>query len=141
MQRSILFIAGLVLTVLSGHSQVFDTTGQSPASRRLQPTQRASQQLILLQAKLNLDQFQVLRLNTVLLEENISLDSLRDHPSGDKNADIASRREILHDADVRIYSVLNENQQVMYVVWKQEQRIKNLERRQAALDSAGRHPQ
>ena len=138
MQKSILFLAGLLLIVLAGHSQVADSTGQFPAGRRMQPTQRASRELILLQSKLNLDQLQVLRLNSVLLTKNISLDSLRDHPSGDRNADMSGRRGILHDADVRIYSILNENQQVQYVLWKQEQRIKNLERRQAALDSTAR---
>jgi hypothetical protein len=97
----------------------------------------------MLQERLNLGQDQVIKLNTVLLGENIALDSLRDHPSGDRKTDNMARREILHDADVRIYSLLNENQQVQYVLWKQEQHIKNLEKRQAAAgtDSTGGPPQ
>lgn len=140
MQKSILLLAGLVIMVLSGHSQILDSAGQYPAGRRMQPTHRAVRQLRFLQQKLHLDQDQVLRLNPVLLTETIALDSLRDHPSGDSKADSLKRRNILHDADVSIYSELNENQQVQYVLWKQEQRIKSLERKQAGLDSTGRQP-
>jgi hypothetical protein len=140
MQRSILLLAGLVIIVLSGHTQILDSAGQYPAGRRMQPTQRAVRQLTLLQQRLHLDQDQVLRLNPVLLAETIALDSLRDHPTGDPKADGLSRRNILHDTDVRIYSELDENQQVQYVLWKQEQRIKNLERRQLTPDSTARPP-
>ncbi|GGB17451.1 hypothetical protein [Puia dinghuensis] len=106
------------------------------------PTQRAVHQLEALQERIDLSQDQVISLNSVLLAENIALDSLQEHPSGDQKLDGKARYDIFHEADVRIYSFLNDSQQYQYVIWKQEQRMKNLEKRnqtmQAALDSLSR---
>jgi hypothetical protein len=106
------------------------------------PTQRAVHQLEVLQERIDLSQDQVFSLNTIYLEENMALDSLLEHPSGNAKLDNEARRDIYHNADVRIYACLNETQQVQYVLWKQENRIRNLEKKQqatqAALDSLSR---
>jgi hypothetical protein len=112
---------------------------------RAAPTQRAVHMLEVLQERLELNPDQVQNINSVYLEENIALDSLADHPSSDPKADNLARRDIYHNADVRVYSYLNELQQLQYVMWKQEQRIKNLEKRnqinQTLIDSLTRQQQ
>jgi hypothetical protein len=136
MKLALASLAILTVIGISVRAQTVDTT-KSP--RKLPPTQRTVRQLQMLQQRLSLSQDQVIKLNTVLLGENIALDSLRDHSSGDKKTDNMARRNILHEADVSIYSLLDENQQTQYVLWKQEQRIRNLEKKQATLtpDSSG----
>ena len=150
MKRSILLLAfGSSLIILRSEAQS-TTAGNAVALNnkpllqvpKSPPTQRAVHQLEALQEKIDLSQDQVLSLNTVFLEENMALDSLTLHPSGDPKIDNQLRRDVYHNADVRVYSFLNENQQVQYVLWKQENRIKSLEKRnqttQAALDSLTR---
>jgi hypothetical protein len=141
MKLALASLAILTVVGISVRAQTVDTA--QFISRKLPPAQRAVRQLQMLQQRLSLNQDQVIKLNTVLLGENIALDSLRDHPSGDRKTDNMARRDILHNADVRIYSLLNEDQQAQYVLWKQEQRIKNLEKRQEArtTDSTGTPPQ
>lgn len=129
MKSSILLIACCSCLLLS--------RAQQPAPKS-PPTQRAIHQLEAIQQRVDLNQDQAIVLNTILLSENISLDSLSEHPSGDEKRDGQFRHDIYHEADVRIYSCLNESQQVQYVLWKQEQRIKNLEKKQAALLAAAR---
>jgi hypothetical protein len=131
-------LAILTTIGISVRAQSVDTT---QSTRKLPPAQRSVRQLQTLQQKLDLSQDQVIKLNTILLSENIALDSLSQHPSGDRRTDNMNRRDILHAADVRIYSLLNENQQAQYVLWKQEQRIRNLEKRQAALTGDSTHAQ
>jgi hypothetical protein len=149
MKRSILFLAYSSI-VFSARTQTATTSNQVAQNTQVAqqpktpppPTQRAVHQLEALQEKIDLTQEQAITLNSVLLDENIALDSLNMHPSGDQKADGQARREIYHNADVRIYSYLTEAQQLQYVLWKQEQRIKNLEKRQqttqALLDSMTR---
>src|SRR5580700_5792654 len=136
MKLALSSLAIMTIIGISVRAQTVDTT-RSP--RKLPPTQRTVRQLQMLQQRLSLSQDQVIKLNTVLLGENIALDSLRDHPSGDRRTDNMARRNILHEADVSIYSLLDENQQTQYVLWKQEQRIRNLEKKQATptTDSTG----
>src|SRR5579871_1207944 len=131
MKRSILLIACSLIVLMA------KTQSTQSAPRSTAP-QRAIHQLEALQERVNLSEDQAITLNTVLLEENMSLDSLNEHPSGDEKHDTQARRDIYHNADVRIYSCLNDNQQVQYVLWKQEQRIKNLEKKQAALLAANK---
>jgi|SRR5579859_1816642 len=150
MKRSILLLAcGTSVLVITTRAQS-TTAGTSvpPNNKPLTqvpkspPTQRAIHQLEALQERIDLSQEQVLNLNTIYLEENMALDSLTEHPSGDQKIDNQVRRDIYHDADVRVYACLNESQQVQYVLWKQDNRIKNLEKRQkdtqAILDSLNR---
>ena len=118
------------------------TDTQSPdLQKKVSPLQRATRQLTVLQDKLNLNQNQVVQLRMILLNANISLDSLRSNPSGDQKADNKSRRAILQDADLKTYALLNTDQQLLYAQWKvqqkQMQQQKAMEKRmnQAATDS------
>jgi hypothetical protein len=115
---------------------------QSPdLQKKVSPLQRATRQLTVLQDKLNLNQNQVVQLRMILLNTNISLDSLRSNSSGDQKADNKSRRAILQDADLKTYALLNTDQQLVYAQWKvqqkQMQQQKAMEKRmnQAATDS------
>jgi hypothetical protein len=132
------------------HAQSTDTTQdpgyqssqKSPGpQKQASPLQRATRQLTVLQDKLNLNQNQVVQLRMILLNSNISLDSLRSNPSGDQKTDNKSRRAILQDADIKTYALLNTDQQLLYAQWKvqqkQMQQQKAMEKRmnQAATDS------
>jgi len=114
--------------------------------KKVSPLQRATRQLTALQDKLNLNQNQVVQLRMILLNANISLDSLHSNPSGDQKADNKSRRAILQDADLKTYALLNTDQQLLYAQWKvqqkQMQKQKAMEKRmnQAATDSTAPKP-
>jgi len=150
MKRSILLLAlCTILLVLHSDAQsnnpgnaIAQVSKPPVQKQRTPPTQRAVHQLEVLTARIDLSQDQVLTLNTIYLEENMALDSLNDHPSNDPKQDNLARREIYHKADVAAYACLNESQQLDYVLWKQEQRIKNLEKKnqanQAVIDSLTR---
>src|SRR5579872_940637 len=135
-RRSILFLAYVAACGIASHAQ----SGVTNASSVHQPplaTQRAIHQLEDMQERVfDLSQEQVITINSILLEENIALDSIREHPSGDPKTDGLARRNVWHDADVRVYAQLNDMQQVQYVLWKQEQRIKNLEKQRQHLQAA-----
>jgi hypothetical protein len=117
-----------------------DTQSPGP-QKQVSPLQRATRQLTVLQDKLNLNQNQVVQLRMILLNANISLDSLHSNPSGDQKADNKSRRAILQDADLKTYALLNTDQQLLYAQWKvqqkQMQQQKAMQKRmnQAATDS------
>ena len=142
MKRSILFLAYAITMALASRAQTgAANTSPIPPGQPL-ATQRAIHELENMQERLvDLTQEQVITMNSILLDKNIALDSLRDHLSGDQKTDNQCRHNIFHDADVRIYSLLNDNQQVQYVLWKQEQRIKNLEKRQQAQNQAAQAAQ
>lgn len=150
MKRSILLLAlSTILYILHSDAQS-NNPGNSiaqvskpPAQHTKAPaTQRAVHQLEVLTERIEMSQDQVLTLNTIYLEENMALDSLNDHPLSDPKQDSQARREIYHKADVEVYACLNESQQLQYVLWKQEQRMKNLEKKnqanQAVIDSLTR---
>jgi hypothetical protein len=124
----------------SSATSSLDTQSPDP-QKKVSPLQRATRQLTVLQDKLNLNQNQVVQLRMILLNANISLDSLRSNPSGDQKADNKSRRAILQDADLKTYALLNTDQQLVYAQWKvqqkQMQQQKAMEKRmnQAATDS------
>jgi hypothetical protein len=126
------------ILIIACCSCIFLSKAQQQPAPKAPATQRAIHQLETLQQRVDLNQDQAITVNSILLSENICLDSLSDHPTGDEKRDGQIRHQIYHDADVRIYSCLNESQQVQYVLWKQEQRIKNLEKKQAALLAATR---
>lgn len=137
MKRSILFLAYAFILAINSRAQSGATnTPQTPAQPP-QPTQQAIHQLEALQEALDdLSPEQVITLNSILLDRNISLDSLKDHPSADPKADNQLRNSIWHTADVRIYAVLWDKQQLRYVLWKQQQRMDNLEKQVQALKAA-----
>ncbi len=149
MKSTLLLLAILIGISPSGHSQTADTTTNpgytaSPAKPPLSPTQRAARQLTTLQKQLNLNQDQVIKLRMVLLNLNVSLDSLRSNPSGNKKSDNQARRAITQDADGKIYAVLTTDQQVAYAEWKKEMQMRRQLNRSAKkgapTDSASQHP-
>jgi hypothetical protein len=111
------------------HAQSTDTTTRDP-QKKVSPLQRVTRQLTTLQDKLNLNQNQVVQLRMILLNANISLDSLHSNPSGDQKADNKSRRAILQDADLKTYALLNTDQQLLYAQWKVERKQKQKEKQQ-----------
>src|SRR5579871_3559990 len=129
MKKTLLLLAFATGAVLSVQAQTTDTTTDpgytaAPGKPIVSPTQRAARQLTVLQKKLNLNQDQVINLRMVLLNLNVSLDSLRNNPSGDKKSDNKARRAVTQDADGKIYAILTTDQQVAYSKWKQEQQMK-----------------
>ena len=135
MKRVVQLLAYALVTALTSHAQTAAPAVNPPGQP--QPVKQAIHQLEAMQERLNdLSQEQVISINSILLDENMALDSLHDHPSGDPKTDGQLRHSIQHDADVHIYGLLNENQQVQYVLWKQEQRIKNLEKYKQKMQAA-----
>lgn len=142
----------LILTLGLGlhgfvYAQSKDTTAsQDPAYQAAKPkqlssTQRAAHQLNMLQQKLNLNQDQVIQLRMILLNEDIALDSARNNPSGDRKSDNYSRRTILQDADQKINALLTADQRPLYAQWKEEQKLKAMEKRKAQAAGSGIPPQ
>jgi hypothetical protein len=105
------------------------------------PTQRAAHQLSVLQQKLNLNQDQVIQLRMILLNLNVSLDSLHSNPPGDKKTENKARRMITQEADGKTYALLTVEQQLLYAQWKNEQKQKAMEKRLIRqADSSTPHP-
>jgi hypothetical protein len=114
--------------------------GSSASQKKVSPAQKAARQLAVLQDKLNLNKDQVIQLRMILLNTNISLDSLRSDSGGDKKMENQARRTILQSADLKTYALLNTDQQLLYAQWKkqqkQQQQQKAMERRlNATADS------
>jgi hypothetical protein len=129
MKQTLLLLSLLIGITCSSQAQTTDTTSDpgyisAPSKQPVSPTLRAAHQLTALQKKLNLSQDQVIKLRMVLLDLNVSLDSLRTNPSADRKANNQARRAITQDADGKIYAVLTTDQQVAYAQWKQEQQLK-----------------
>ena len=148
--KQTLFLLALVIGIASsGKAQTTDSTSDpgyttAPAKQPVSPTQRAARQLTTLQKKLSLNQDQVIKLRMILLNLNVSLDSLRTNPSADRKANNQARRAITREADGKIYALLTTDQQVAYAQWKQEQQLKRKLNQAAnkdpAADSTTRHP-
>ncbi len=148
--KQTLFLLSLVTGIAySTYAQTTDTTSDpgytsAPAKQPVSPTQKAARQLTTLQKKLGLNQDQVIQLRMILLNLNVSLDSLRTNPSTDKKTNNKARRAITQDADGKIYALLTTDQQVAYAQWKQEQQLKRQLNQAAnkapATDSTTRHP-
>jgi hypothetical protein len=129
MKQTLLLLSLLIGTACSSQAQTTDTTSDpgytsAPTKQPVSPALRAAHQLTTLQKKLNLNQDQVVKLRMILLDLNVSLDSLRTNPSTDRKANNQARRAITQDADGKIYAVLTTDQQVAYAQWKQEQQLK-----------------
>jgi Spy/CpxP family protein refolding chaperone len=148
MKQPLLLVTLFIGIACSGYAQTTDTTSDpgydaAPAKQAASPTLRAAHQLTVLQKKLNLTQDQVIKLRMVLLNFNISLDSLRTNPSTDKKANNQARRAITQDTDGKIYALLTTDQQAAYAKWKQEQQLKRQMNRAAnkapAIDTTTQH--
>lgn len=115
------------------------TAQQSIPQPKKSPPERAAQQLKVLANQLNLNQDQVMQLRMILLNKVIAIDSINNNPSGDPKADGRARKAINQDADVRTYALLNTDQQLQYVQWKNDQKQKAELRkaRMAGSDSTG----
>lgn len=134
MKRSALLLAFIIGINGLIHAQMTDTSmyqepQQQDSVQRASPVKRAANQLSVLQDKLNLNLNQVTQLRMILLDEYISLDSLKSHPSGNQKSDAQSRRAILQDADVKTYALQTDEQRLLYAMWKLEQKAKAWERR------------
>jgi len=112
------------------------TAQQGAPGPKKSPPQRAAQQLNVLAKQLNLNQGQVIQLRMILLNKVIALDSINNNPSGDPKADGRARKTINQDADGRIYSLLNTDQQLQYAQWKEEQKQRADERKKARMTGA-----
>lgn len=112
----------------STDSSLYDSPVRSgttqQATPKKSPPQRAAQQLKVLANKLNLNQDQVIQLRMILLNKVVAIDSINNNPSGDPKADGRARKAINQDADVKIYALLNSDQQLQYVQWKNDQKQK-----------------
>jgi hypothetical protein len=129
MKRTLL----LILLVAGFHTlvpaQTPDTTLQ-PGLKKPDPVKRASRQLRMLENQLHLTQDQVLQVQVILITETVSLDSIRNNPSGNPRSDNRARRGILQDADRQITALLTDQQKPLYEQWKAQQRQKMMQRRQ-----------
>jgi hypothetical protein len=110
------------------------TAQQGPSAPKKSPPQRAAQQLKALATQLNLNQGQVIQLRMILLNKVIALDSVNNNPSGDPKADGQARKAINQDADTRIYTLLNTDQQLLYAQWKVQQKEKAEERKRLRME-------
>jgi hypothetical protein len=114
----VLLASTLTTTVLA---QTTDSTRQkTPAS----PTMRAAHRLTTLTKQLSLNETQVEKIRSILADATVSLDSLHNHPSGQKRQDGQARRGLAQDTDAKISAVLNNDQRAKYELLKEEQRQK-----------------
>ena len=129
MKRTLL----LILLVAGFHTlvpaQTPDTTLQ-PGLKKPDPVKRASRQLRMLENQLHLTQDQVLQVQVILITETVSLDSIRNNPSGNPRSDNRARRGVLQDADRQITTLLTDEQKPLYQQWKAQQKQKMMQRRQ-----------
>jgi hypothetical protein len=146
MKKVLLLLALAAATACPALAQTGDSTsdpGYTAAAPKkvMSPTERAAHQLNVLQQKLNLNQDQVIQLRMILLNLNVSLDSLRSNPPGDKKTENKARRTITQEADGKTYALLTVEQQLLYAQWKNEQKQKAMEKRlMQQADSSANHP-
>ncbi|HXB93263.1 MAG TPA: hypothetical protein VNU72_13280 [Puia sp.] len=98
--------------------------GYSAAARQPSPQKKAAHQLVVLQKQLDLTQDQVMQVRILLLNQAISLDSLKTNASGNKKSDRYDHRKIAQSTDQQIKSLLTDDQKKRYDAWKAEQKQK-----------------
>jgi protein CpxP len=104
-------------------AQTTDSTQQgskTPAS----PAMRAAHRLTTLTKQLRLNENQVEKIRSILADATVSLDSLRNHPTGQRRQDGQARRGVAQDTDAKISAVLSNDQRAKYELLKEEQRQK-----------------
>jgi hypothetical protein len=129
MKRSlllILLVAGLHTLV---HAQTTDST-LHPGTLKTDPAKRAARLLRMLENQLHLTQDQVLQIQVILITQTVTMDSLRNNPSGDQRTDNRSRRAVVKNTDSQIMPLLTDQQKQLYQQWKTQQRQKVMQRRQ-----------
>ena len=130
MKRSLSLLIFTLSLGLTLHAQSTDTTG-APV-KKPNPAKQAVRQLKTLQQQLNLTDDQVTQMQVILIQRDVALDSLRNNPSGDRRSNGRARRRINQDADQKINALLTADQKPLYQQWKQNEREKMMEKRQAA---------
>lgn len=134
-----LFLGAALSTTLLAQSTDSADMYQNPAQPMGTPAQRADRQLNTLTKKLNLTPDQVTQLRPILLNQAMTMDSLRNQSSGNANSNsngkgsrraaMAGRREIVQDTDSKITALLTDDQKKLYQEWKEEQRQKMMNNR------------
>lgn len=119
-------------TTTHAQTSPYDSTTQAPPKPKPDPTKQAARQLKNLEQQLHLTQDQVLQLQVILINRNVSIDSLRNNPSADPRTQTRARRQINQMAELQINALLTDEQKTRYQQWKQQQRDRAMERR---LDS------
>jgi hypothetical protein len=104
-----------------------DSTGTKPEPAKVSPAIRSARQLTAFTKKLMLTEDQVILLRPILLNQAALLDSLQNHPSGDKHSDMVFRRSVIQDTEEKINNLLTDQQKQLYEEWKEEQREQALE--------------
>ena len=128
MKRSLSLLIFALGLCLATHAQTPDSAGSQP--QKPNPTKQAVRQLKMLQQQLNLTEDQVTQMQVILITRDVTLDSLRNNPSGDRRSEGRARREINHTADQKINDLLTADQKPLYEQWKKQQREKMMEKRQ-----------
>jgi hypothetical protein len=129
MKRPLLLILLVTGLYTLAPAQTPDTTLQ-PGLKKTDPAKRAARQLRTLENQLHLSQDQVLQIQVILITETVSLDSIRNNPSGNPHSDNRARRGVLQDADRQIKALLTDEQKPLYQQWKAQQKQKMMQRRQ-----------
>jgi hypothetical protein len=129
MKRPLLLILLVTGLYTVAPAQTPDTTLQ-PGLKKPDPAKRAARQLRMLENQLHLSQDQVLQIQVILITETVSLDSIRNNPSGTPRSDNRARRGVLQDADRQITALLTDEQKPLYEQWKAQQKQKMMQRRQ-----------
>jgi hypothetical protein len=129
MKRSLLLILLVAGLHTLAHAQSPDTTRQQGAFKT-DPAKRAARLLRMLENQLHLTQDQVLQVQVILINQTVTMDSLRNNPSGDQRTDNRARRGVLQNTDRQIMPLLTDDQKQLYQQWKAQQKKKMMQRRQ-----------
>ena len=106
-----------------------DTTLPPTAQRKPSPARQAARQLKSLEKQLHLSQDQVLRLQVILINRDVAMDSLRNESAGNGRGKAGSRRAIQQQTNRQIDSLLTDDQKPLYRQWKRQQRERAKQRR------------
>lgn len=104
-----------------------DSTSIKPEPPKVSAAVRAARQLTSFTKKLLLTEDQVILLRPILLNQAAVLDSLQNHPSGDRHSAMIFRRSVIQDTEEKINGLLTDQQRQLYEEWKEEQREQALE--------------
>jgi len=121
----------LTTTLLAQTTSTDTTKTKTPPS----PAMKAAHRLTTLTKQLNLNESQVEKIRAILADATVSLDSLHNHPSGQRRQDAQARRTVTQDTDAKISAVLTADQKLKYQQLKEEQQQKRKERKGLPADT------
>lgn len=138
--KHLLFLILTTTLTTSLLAQTADTT-QHPAKTPPSPTMRAAHRLTTLTQQLDLNENQVEKIRAILTDATVSMDSLQNHPSGQRRQDAQARRSVALDTDAKISAVLTDDQRAKYQLFKDEQKQRRMEKKglPANTDSSLNH--